>query len=186
MGKAQGAANAFLFCSLRQGEGEKIGRFLLKYIRFHLFFWKRGNNTTATPTTPVSAADPRSSYPPRFPARHFPLSQQSYLSPPPVPSWICLREKLPVQKGLSLGVSFLSCSLLSPVCSPVGACSKVGTSSRSVLQAPEGTPPGTSLRWAFLPQAMLLTRGNASPGLQAVGRRRWCNPTEEHGLTPPS
>lgn len=82
MGKAQGAANAFLFCSLRQGEGEEIGRFLLKYIRFHLFFWKRGNNTTATPTTLVSAADPRSSYPPRFPARHFPRSEQSYLSLP--------------------------------------------------------------------------------------------------------
>lgn len=44
MGKAQGAPNAFLPCSLCHGEGEEIGRFLGKYLRSYLFFGKEEQN----------------------------------------------------------------------------------------------------------------------------------------------
>lgn len=40
MGKAQGAPNALLLCSLCQGEGKNTEIFLGKYLRFYLIFGK--------------------------------------------------------------------------------------------------------------------------------------------------
>lgn len=65
MGKAQGAPNAFLLCSICQGEGKDTESFLGKYLRFYLIFGKEQSGSNHTTEHK------------RLPGRHFPHSMQS-------------------------------------------------------------------------------------------------------------
>lgn len=165
MGKAQGAPNTFLLCSLCQGEGEEIRRFLGKYLRFYLLFGKEGQSQSdsnhighsallTSGAVTCHASQPGISH----------AQCRASCSPQYLHVFVHLLRKEQIFESLSFG----SCSLFSPTPPPRPAHSPAGTRSGSMLQAPTGTSP----REGFLPRAMLPAEDIAAPWLQAAGSRR--------------